>query len=264
MRCKIVAAVVLVVFAALHSGSAQQSDSSAPPAPTTPREKEELQARIFMARKQYAEAAGMYAKLSAENPKNASYLNAIGIAKQQQNDIKEAGKYYERATKVDKTFATGFSNLGTTWYAQKQYKKAIRYYQKAIAIDPRTAGFYTNLGFAYFAEKQYPRALGAFRKAMEIDPGVFQQNDRNGQVVSDQSVTDRGLFDFLLAKSFAQKNDAANCAIYLRKAFDEGYKEMDKARTDHAFDAVRADPNVKSVLDLLPPRRSAAAAPSGA
>jgi tetratricopeptide (TPR) repeat protein len=263
MRCKIVAAVILAAFVALQTGSARQSSSSAPPAPTTPREKEELQARIFMARKQYAEAAGLYAKLSAEYPKNVSYLNAIGIAKQQQNDIKEAEKYYERATKVDKTFATGFSNLGTVWYAQKQYKKAIRYYQKAISIDPRTAGFYTNLGFAYFAQKQYPQALGAFQKAMEIDPGIFQQNDRNGQVVSDQSVSDRGLFDFMLAKSFAQKNDAANCAIYLRRAFDEGYQEMDKAGTDHAFDAVRSDPDVKRVLDLLPQQKSVAAAPSG-
>ena len=128
------------------------------------------------------------------------------------------------------------------------------------------AGFYTNLGYAYFAQKKFPLAFAAFQKAMAIDPNVFQQSDRNGSVMSYQSVADRGLFDFMLAKSYAQKTDPANCAVYLRKAHDEGYKPTDKALADHAFDAVRSDPDVKTALDMLepPPQKTASSAPSGA
>jgi tetratricopeptide (TPR) repeat protein len=274
MRSRIVAAFLLAAWIAPQFALAQQSDSAAPQpatenaAPQLPasfKEREELLARIDMARKEYQEAESVYMTLAAEYPRDPSYPNAIGIAKQQQDDLQGAIKYYERATKVDKKFATAYSNLGTTWYAQKNYKKAIRYYKKAIALQPQVAGFYTNLGYAYFAWKKYPPAFAAFQKAMAIDPDVFQRNDRNGSVMSYQSVADRGLFDYMLAKSYAQKADAMNCAIYLRKALDEGYKEMKKALTDHAFDAVRSDPGVMSVLDQLqpPPQKSASSAPTG-
>ncbi len=80
--------------------------------------------------------------------------------------------------------------------------------------------------------------------------------------MSYQSVTDRGLFDFMLAKSYAQKVDAMDCAVYLRKAHDERYKATEKDLADKAFDMVRADPDVKTALGLLqPPQKSASSAP---
>ncbi len=274
MRSRILAALVSAFFPLLFSSgltlgsAAPQSTSTdqAPQQPASPKEKEELQARIFMARKEYNEAEKVYAKLAAEYPHDPVYLNSIGIAKQQQDDMKGAALYYQRATKIDKSFATGYSNVGTIWYAQKQYAKAIRFYRKAISVQPQVAGFYSNLGYAYFAQKKYPQALATFQKAMAIDPDIFQQNDRNGSVMTYQSVADRGLFDFMMAKSYAQKPDAANCAIYLRKALEEGYKPTGKDLADHAFDAVRSDPDVKGALDLLqpPPEKSASSAPSGA
>jgi tetratricopeptide (TPR) repeat protein len=273
MRSRILAALVsaffpLLLLSAQPLGPAPlQSTSSdqVPALPASPKEREELQARIHMARKEYHEAELVYAKLAMEYPRDPTYPNAIGIARQQQDDLKGAAQYYERATKIDKSYATGYSNLGTTWYAQKQYGKAIREYQRAIAVQPKVAGYYTNLGYAYFAQKKYPLAFAAFQKAMAINPDVFQQNDRNGAVMSYQSVTDRGLFDFMLAKSYAQKADAMDCAVYLRKAHDEGYKPTEKDLADKAFDMVRADPDVKTELDLLqPPQKSASSAPSGA
>jgi len=278
MKDRIAAAALAIAFFAwwpvsagkLVSAARRVSQGSQPSqanvAPLSPKEKEELQARIYMARKEYHEAELVYAKLATEYPRDPSYPNSIGIAKQQQDDLKGAALYYQRATKVDKKFATGYSNLGTTWYAQKQYGRAIRFYQKAISVQPQVAGFYTNLGYAYFAQKKYPLAFAAFQKAMAINPDVFQQNDRNGAVMSYQSVADRGLFDFMLAKSYAQKADAMNCAAYLRRAHDEGYKPTDKALADKAFDAVREDPDVKAAFDLLqppPPQKTASSAPPG-
>jgi tetratricopeptide (TPR) repeat protein len=274
MRSRILAALASAFFlllfsSALARGSAAPQSTSTDQAsrqPATPKEKEELQARLFMARKEYHQAELVYMKLAAEYPRDPTYANSIGIAKQQQDDLKGASQYYQRATKIDKSFATGYSNVGTIWYAQKQYAKAIRSYRKAISVQPKVAGFYTNLGYAYFAQKKYPQALAAFQKAMAIDPDIFQQNDRNGSVMTYQSVADRGLFDFMLAKSYAQKLDAANCAVYLRRALDESYKPTDKDLADHVFDAVRSDPDVKGALDLLqpPPQKSASPAPSGA
>ena len=234
----------------------------------TSQQRMELQARIYMAKKQYTDAAATYAQLAAAYPKNASYLNFIGIAKQQMGDLTAAGKYYQRATKVDKRFADAYSNLGTTWYAEKDYKKAVSAYKKAISLEPKTAGFYTNLGYAYFAQKQMPLAMDAFHKALAIDPSIFTENDRNGAVMTYQSVSDRGLFDFMLAKGYAQSGDGPHCAAYLKRAIEDGYKQVLSARTDPAFAKILDDPDVKAALDLAEPPPPAEPAqpttPSGA
>lgn len=245
--------------------SATSSANSGSP-PMTPQQKMELQARIYMARKQYSDAAGLYLKLATANPRNPTYWNFLGITKQQMGDLDAAGKYYQRATKADKRFADGYSNLGTTWYARKDYKRAITSYKKAISVQSDVAGFYTNLGYAYFAQKQMPQAMDAFHKALAIDPAVFTQNDRNGGVMTYQSVSDRGLFDFMLAKNYAQSGDAPHCAVYLKRAFEDGYKDVLKARTDPAFAKLLSDPDVKAALELAapaPPPDTAPAGPSG-
>jgi len=103
--------------------------------------------------------------------------------------------------------------------------------------------------------------MEAFHRALEIDPHVFEDTGRAGSILSYRSVTDRGLFNFMLAKDYAENGDAANCMVYLRRAADEGYKEVAKARTDPAFAKVIADPNVKALLDEVAPETTPPPAP---
>jgi tetratricopeptide (TPR) repeat protein len=267
MRSFIVAAVVLAAFLAPRQASAKQVDATGsklapaapaddavrPPAPKTQAEQDELDARLMMAEKRYAEAAQVYEKLAREYPHNPSYPNFAGIAAMQQADLEGARKMFQRATKVDKNFADAFNNLGTVWFSMKDYKRAISQYQKALALRPDTAAYYTNLGYAYFNRQNVPEALDMFHKALAIDPGVLDQTGRDGPVLQDRSVNNRGLFSFMMAKSYAQVGDAPHCALYLRKAFEDGYKEMGKARSDPAFAALLTNPEVQSVLDQADP-----------
>ena len=230
-----------------------QESPSAPNSSLSPREKDELQARIFMAKKQYPDAVQVYSRLAQQYPKDAAYLNYLGIALLQEGKMDEARKQFDRATKVDRRFSDAYNNMGATYYAEKQYKKAISQYQRSLSLKPNVASVYTNIGYAYFAEKQLPKAMEAFHKALEIDPHVFEETGRAGSILSYRSVADRGLFNFMLAKDYAQSGDAANCIVYLRRAHDEGYKDVGKARTDPAFAKVIADPNVKALLDEVAP-----------
>jgi len=179
--------------------------------------------------------------------------NKQGIALLQEGKLDDARKYFERATKVNKRFSDAYNNLGATYYAEKQYKKAISQYQRSLSLQPNVASVYTNVGYAYFAQKQLPKAMEAFHKALTIDPHVFEETGRSGSILSYRSVTDRGLFNFMLAKDYAQNGDAANCVVYLRRAAGEGYKEVGKVRTDPAFARVVADPDIKALLDEISP-----------
>lgn len=215
---------------------------------------DEQLADLYMARKDYREAAQVYKRLADENPRNPVYLNKLGIALHQQAALGQALKYYERASKVDPSYADAENNIGTIWYQRKKYGKAIKAYQKAITIRNDMAILYSNMGYAYFADKKYEQAISSFRQALALDPQFFEHNSsRTGSVLQDRSVGDRGRFYFLLAKSFAEAGNLERCLIYLRKARDEGYKELSSAKTDPSFAAVIKDPAVQEVLAPKPP-----------
>ncbi len=231
------------------SQSPPQSPAQTSTVVVRPELTDEQLADLYMARKEYREASQLYKRLSDKNPQNPIYLNKLGIALHQQQALPMALKYYERATKVDPTYADAQNNIGTIWYQRKKYGKAIRAYKKAIGMRPEMGVLYSNLGYAYFGDRKYEEAISAFRQALALDPQLFEHNNsRSGSLLQDRSVDDRGKFYFLLAKSFAQAGNLERCLIYLRKAKDEGYKELASAKTDPAFAAALKEPAIQEVL----------------
>jgi tetratricopeptide (TPR) repeat protein len=214
---------------------------------------------LYMARKQYREAMEQYRSLSEQNPRNAVYLNKLGIALHQQTALGLALKYYERAVKANPQYADAENNIGTIWYQRKKYGKAIRAYQKAIKMRDDMPVLYSNLGYAYFSQGKYDASIAAFRMALAKDPQFFERgSSRTGSILQDRSVSDRGRFYFLLAKSFAQAGNLERAILYLRKAKEEGYAQIDDVKKDPAFAAVLKDP---MIIELLAPKPIESAQP---
>src|SRR5580704_1729015 len=114
---------------------------------------------LYMARNQYFEAAQAFKNLSDQNPRNAVYLNKLGIALHQQEALGLALKCYQRALKVNPHYADAENNIGTIWYQRKKYNKAIRAYERAIKMRDDMAVLYSNLGYAYFGNKKYEESI---------------------------------------------------------------------------------------------------------
>ena len=230
-------------------GVAQVPSPQDPQSMAHPQLSDEQMGDLYMVRKQFREAAGLFKKLSDENPRNPVYLNKLGIALHQQEALGLALKYYQRAVKVDPQYADAENNVGTIWYQRKNYNKAIRAYEKAIKMRNDMAVLYSNLGYAYFGEKKYSEAIAAFRQGLILDPLLFEHNgSRNGSILQDRSVEDRGAFDYMLAKSFAEAGDLERCIHYLRKAKDEGYKDIANIKKDPAFAAALKSPEIQELL----------------
>ena len=232
-----------------------QTQSQVSNAAANPAERQlsgEEQGDLYMARKQYREAMEQYKTLTEQDPRNAVYLNKLGIALHQQTALGLALKYYERAVKVDPKYADAENNIGTIWYQRKKYSKAIRAYQKAIKMRDDMPVLYSNLGYAYFSQGKYEESIVAFRTALAKDPQFFERgSSRTGSILQDRSVPDRGRFYFLLAKSFAEAGNVERSVFYLRKAKEEGYAQFNEVKKDPAFAAVVNDP---VVIDLLAPK----------
>src|SRR5438045_3384327 len=98
---------------------------------------------------------------------------------------------------------------------------------------------YSNLGYAYFSDGKYEESIAAFRTALTIDPQFFERGaSRTGSILQDRSVSDRGRFYFLLAKSFAQAGNYERSLLYLRKAKEEGFASLNQVKTDPSFSAM--------------------------
>jgi tetratricopeptide (TPR) repeat protein len=235
-------------------GVAQVPSPQDPVIVVRPEITDEQMGDLYMVRKQFREAAILFKKLSDQDPRNPVFLNKLGIALHQQEALGLALKYYERAVKVDPRYADAENNVGTIWYQRKKYEKAIKAYQKAIGIRSDMAVLYSNLGYAYFGDKKYEEAISSFRQALTLDPQLFEHNgSRSGSILQDRSVEDRGRFYYMLAKSFAQAGDLDRCIHYLRKAKDEGYKNIADIKKDPAFGAALKDPAVQEMLLPKPP-----------
>ena len=235
------------------SKTPQSQPTSPAPAPLSPKEMQEERAKVLMAEKRFEVAIQTYQDLLKTDPKNAVYMNMIGIAYLDLSNYNLAKKFFVRASKADKKYSSAVNNLGMVYYHQKNFRQAIREYQKAALIDPGQAGTHANLGFAYYNSNKFPEAAVEFQKAIDLDPRIFERNDRTGSMVQDRSVANHGLFFFTMAKVYAQKGDATHCAEYLRKSLDEGYKDVGKAATDPAFKDVINDPAVQEVLARVVP-----------
>lgn len=213
---------------------------------------QEKQADLLMARKEYSEAVAVYQKLIEQAPRNAVYVNKLGIAYHQQAMLKIAQRFYEQSVKIDPHYPDAFNNIGTVFYQRRKFRKAIQYYKKALKIRDDLPSVYSNLGYAYFSEKHYPEAMEAFQRALQLDPTVFEHSSRSGSILQDRSVGDHGTFYFLLAKSYAQMGNVERCIHYLRKAREEGYSSMATVKTDPAFSAMLQDPGIKEIIEPNP------------
>lgn len=232
--------------------AAQDQDSA--DVPRTPQQVAEMRAEIYMARKDYSEAALAFQRLLDQNPGSAEYMNKVGIAYQELGQDALAEHFYKRALKADRKSTHALNNLGTIEYSRQRYGKAIKFYKRAIATNgDNLAPIYSNLGYAYCGVKMYPQATQSFSTALSLDPTVFEPKGTAGSIVQHRSTSDYGTLYFLVAKSYAKKGDAEHAARFLKLARDDGYKDFQSAEKDPDFASVIKDPQVQDVLQHRPP-----------
>lgn len=189
---------------------------------------------ILMARGHYLEAVEAYRDAAP----TATVLNKMGIAYQHLSAVDLAKKDYQKALLIQPDYPEAINNLGAAYFAKRDYKKAIRLYRKAMKLMPDSAVVAANLGTAYFARRDYRHGLEAYQEAFRLDPNVFRMD--NGSVIpapSDRA--DRAQQDFCVAELFAQAGKQQQAIEYLRKAFDEGFKDVNKVRQEAVFAQLR-------------------------
>ncbi len=231
----------------------------------------EIQADKLRADKSFADAIDYY-RAAIKKAAAPGLWNKIGITELQFGRHKDAIKSFDRAIKLDPKLAEAYNNRGAVYYisgaqqqtvaeragksvpggALKNYRKAVSEYQKALAIREDNASYHSNLGTAYFALREFPAAISEYVRAMQIDPEVFEHRSQTGITAHMSSPEDRAYYSFVLARIYAKGGDLDRALAYLRKAMEDGYKEIDSVYKDQEFAMLRKDPRFAELMTSKP------------
>jgi tetratricopeptide (TPR) repeat protein len=223
-----------------------------PPAAGATAEQLENEGDQLRGDKNFLDAVDYYEAALKKSANGAVLFNKIGMSQLGLQRYREAEKSFGRAIRADRTRANAYNNLGVVYYLQKNYGKALKQYSKAIALEGDAASFYSNRGAAYFSKKQFDKAAVDYSKAMELDPDIFERVSRSGVMAQLASPEDRAHYDYVLAKLYAKMGVPERSLHYLKKAMEEGYKDIKDVYKDNEFTELRKDPRFAELMAAKP------------
>jgi tetratricopeptide (TPR) repeat protein len=259
--------VVLLFFSALPSFSqavfsssdgqqaaveSPQNNSNLTPSPGATAQELEQRADELRSTKDYFDAIDFFHAALLKDPNNARLHNKTGITELMLQHYHRAEKEFEKAIKLDHQLADAYNNLGVIRYEERKYDGAVKQYEKAISINDTMPSFYGNLGAAYYLKKDYDKASDAYAHAVAMDPDFFQNNSHVGISARVPSPQDRARFDYILARLYAKQGISDRCLEYLRRAMEDGYKQIDDVYKDQAFTDLRKDPRFTTLMASRP------------
>ncbi len=219
-----------------------------PPPPNESPAALEKQGDVLRGQKLFLDALDYYQAALNKQPKNAPVHNEIGIVMLQMRRFHEARKQFEDAIKDDKQYADAYNNLGVTYYALKKESKAIKQYEKALKIREDVASYHNNLAAAFFTKKNFERATEEYGRALQLDPDIFERTSQTGITAQLPSPEDRAHYDYVVAKMYAKLGVPDRSLEYLRKAIEEGYKDINNVYKDAEFSTLRKDPRFTALM----------------
>jgi tetratricopeptide (TPR) repeat protein len=247
-----------VVFVALLTGLTQYSAGT--PVPQQNQDKVSMQsmtvvqletsADVARARKDYPLAIQYFQAALKKEPKNSSLYNKLGLSQLKNSELIAARMSFEKAVKYNSKYADAVNNIGAVAYMQKNYGSAAKHFKKAVALDETRASFHVNLGAAWFSQKKVDRALAEYTRALEIDPDALKQESKVGVTAQIASPEERARYSYMLAKIYAKRGDVDGCLMCLKKAKEDGYRDLANVYKDAEFTSMRSNPRLQ---DVVPP-----------
>lgn len=198
--------------------------------------------------KDYNLAIDYFQAALRKDRKNAVIYNKLGLAELRKDDLRSARMHFERATKVNSKYAEAVNNIGAVYYIQRSYGSAAKYFKKAVALNETDATFHVNLGAAWFSQKKMERAIAEYMRALELDPDALRHDNRTGISAQISSPEERAQYSYLLAKAYAKRGDIEGCVQCLKRAKEDGFRNLANVYKDEEFSRLRDNPKLQEVV----------------
>ena len=244
--------LAVLVTMGTHAPAADASDRPGIDAKATTVAELDNAGDLARAQKNYDLAIEYFQAAAKKDRKNAVIYNKLGLAQLKNNDLKAARASFERASKCNSKYAEAINNIGAVEYMKKNFGAAAKYFRKAVALDESHSTYHVNLGAAWFSQKKFDRAIAEYIRAMEIDPDAFRQESKVGIAAQISSPEERAQYAYSLAKAYAKRGDMDGCLECLKKAKEEGYRNLANVYKDEEFSRMRENPRLQEVVPPPP------------
>ena len=204
--------------------------------------------------KDYNQAIQYFEAALRKDRKNAVLYNKLGLAELKNGNPRAARAAFEKAAKYNRKYAEALNNIGAVDYTQNNINSAAKYFKKALALEETRATFHVNLGAAWFAQKKLDRAIAEYTRALELDPEVLVQNSKAGVTAQISSPEERARYSYMLAKIYARRGDLDRCLECLKKAKEDGYRDLKNVYKEEEFSRLWQDTRLSEVVPAPAPR----------
>ena len=153
------------------------------------------------------EAAALYRKLLADNPKYADALHLLGAVEFQRKNPQAAIAFIGEAIAIAPNTAAFHSNLGLALVELNRLEEALASYDRAVAIEPGFAQAHYNRGVALGLLKRLDEALASYNCALAIMPDNADALVNRGVALRDLDCFDEALASY--ERALAIKPDSA-------------------------------------------------------
>jgi tetratricopeptide (TPR) repeat protein len=198
--------------------------------------------------KDYSLAIDYFQAALRKDRKNATLYNKLGLSELRKDDLISARLDFLKAVKLNSKYAEAVNNVGAVDYMHKNYNSAAKYFKKAVALDETHATYHVNLGAAWFSQKKMDRAMAEYMRAMELDPEALRHENRTGIAAQISSPEERAQYSYLLAKAYAKRGDVEGCLQCLKRAKEEGFRNLANVYKDEEFSRMRDNPRLQEVV----------------
>lgn len=199
----------------------------------------------------YLDALDSYKAAIRKQP-TAVLFNKVGITYIHLRRMSEALTVLNHAIHLQKDYPDAWNNRGSVYYLEGDYRRAEKDFERAIKINAQNASYHCNLGSAFFNRHDLVKASREYQTALQMDPYVFERSSKSGISALMGKPSDHAEFEYIMAKLFAQSGDPADALLHLRKALEEGYKNINNVYKDQEFATLRADQRFKDLMAQKP------------
>jgi len=158
--------------------------------------------------------------------------NNLGIPLVAEGKIEEAISHYKMAIKIKPDLAKAHYNLGIALVAEGKKEEAISHYKMAIKIKPDYAETYINLSAAYLNKKNFKLSLKTLNTLESINPN-------------------HPLLHYNFSCYYALLGNIPKGIDSLKKAIENGYKNLQNLETDPDLENLRQNPQFNVLRSLL-------------
>jgi tetratricopeptide (TPR) repeat protein len=185
---------------------------------------------VFKQLKETDSAAYYYKKqLFRRSDVTAKSLLAMGNFFEDMKVYDSALYYFKKSAEKDPSYANAFVEAGSSFLKMEMMDSAMIYLIESITKDPTSVTATTNLGSVYHSVGKYEEAIKQYQNSIRLDPT-------------------KGKTYYQLACSYAMAKKPEDAILYLRQAYERGYKNTESLLNDPDLSSLK---NFKAFQDLL-------------